>query len=201
MCAGHTASAPVLVRHLEQDGAAVRQGLQIITESLLLFARECIRIGVDGFYASTQGGEHARFSDPRLFTEHVMPFDLALMRETQHACLFNILHVCDYVAPYADLTPFLKYPGHIVSTSPHLTTGAVSLREQARLFARPIMGGLERKGVIASGSVAGIRQAVRDVLHDAPDRFILGADCTLPGDAPWENIRTAIAAAHEHRPA
>ena len=41
-----------------------------------------------------------------------------------------------------------------------------------------------------------IQAAVQQVLRDAPERFILGADCTLPGDIGWDNIRTAIATAH-----
>lgn len=196
MCAGHTASRELLVQHFEQDGDAVKQGLRIITESLLVFVRECIRLGVDGFYASTQGGEAGRPSDARLFKECVMPFDLTLMREINQACRFNILHICDYVAPYADLAPFLDYPGHVVNCNPHLTTGALSLREIARMFGRPVMGGMDRKGVIVSGGQDEIRRAVGDVLDAAPERFILGADCTLPNDIAWENIRTAIATAH-----
>jgi uroporphyrinogen decarboxylase len=35
-------------------------------------------------------------------------------------------------------------------------------------------------------------------LQDAPERFILGADCTLPGDVDWDNIKTAIATAHDY---
>jgi len=37
------------------------------------------------------------------------------------------------------------------------------------------------------------------VLNDASRPFILGADCTLPGDIKWENIRAAIDAAHAHK--
>jgi uroporphyrinogen decarboxylase len=44
-----------------------------------------------------------------------------------------------------------------------------------------------------------IREEVRRVLAQGADRQILGADCTLPGDIDWENIRTAIAAAHDYR--
>ena len=33
----------------------------------------------------------------------------------------------------------------------------------------------------------------------APERFVLGADCTVPGEGRWEGIRTAIAAAHAYR--
>ena len=61
------------------------------------------------------------------------------------------------------------------------------------------MGGLERKGVIATGNAEAIRQAVGAVLADSPERFILAADCTVPGDTPWENLKTAIDAAHQYR--
>jgi uroporphyrinogen decarboxylase len=58
------------------------------------------------------------------------------------------------------------------------------------------MGGLERKGVIATGGAKAIRQAVGAVLRDSPERFILAADCTVPSETPWENLKTAIEAAH-----
>jgi uroporphyrinogen decarboxylase len=58
------------------------------------------------------------------------------------------------------------------------------------------MGGLDRKGVIAAGDHEAIRQAVTDLLTEAPDRFILGADCTGPSETPWEHLKTAIDAAH-----
>jgi uroporphyrinogen decarboxylase len=199
MCAGHTVGRPVLVKHIEEDGEAVRKGLDAITESLLGFVGECRRLGVDGFYASTQGGEKGTFRDPSLFGKHVTPYDLRLMKEIDETCRFNILHVCDYEAPYADLAPFLGYPGHVVSCSPRLTTGEVSLGDLARLFGRPIMGGMDRKGVIATGTDEEIRRAATDVLRAAPDRFILGADCTVPGDTRWEGLRAAIAAAHAFR--
>jgi len=53
-------------------------------------------LGVDGFYASTQGGEAGTFRDPRLFGRYVTPYDLRLMKEIDETCRFNILHVCDY---------------------------------------------------------------------------------------------------------
>jgi uroporphyrinogen decarboxylase len=200
MLAGQTASRELLVRHFEQDAAAVTLGMRAITESLLLFVRECVRLGVDGFYASTQGGEAGSPGDARFFKECIMPADLTVMREINETCRFNILHICDYVAPYADLSPFLAYPGHIVNCNPRLTTGALSLREVSRMFGRPVMGGMDRKGVIVSGTADEIRRAAREVLDAAPERFILGADCTLPETIAWENIRTAIAAAHARGP-
>ena len=66
------------------------------------------------------------------------------------------------------------------------------------MFARPCMGGLDRHGRIVAGSEADIGRAVAEALSQASRPFILGADCTLPSDIKWDNIRTAIAAAHAH---
>ncbi len=199
MCAGHTASQSLLTAHLHENPDQVRKGLEIITDSLMLFVKECIRLGVDGFYTSTQGGEAGRFKDPKVFPGYIKPFDLALMNEINKSCIFNILHVCDYNGPYDDLTPFLDYPGHVVNCNPRLTSGALTWNKISEMFKRPCMGGLDRHGVIVSGTKDEINNAVEQVLNEAPPPFILGADCTLPNNINWENISAAIDAAHGHK--
>ena len=81
MCAGHTTSLSLVTEHLQQDPESVKKGFEAITDSLMRFVKECVRIGVDGFYASTQGGEADQFRDASLFTRDVKPFDLVLMNE------------------------------------------------------------------------------------------------------------------------
>jgi uroporphyrinogen decarboxylase len=196
MCAGHTATRPLLATHLRENPEPVRKGLEAITDSLLAFVKDCIRLGVDGFYASTQGGEAGTFSDPRVFSESIRPFDLVLMNEINRSCRFNILHVCDYHGPYQDLSPYIDYPGHVVNCNPALTTGKLSWKEIAGVFRRPCMGGLDRHGTIVSGSREDITREVQQTLREVTGPFVLGADCTLPSDIKWENIRTAIEAAH-----
>ena len=71
--------------------------------------------------------------------------------------------------------------------------------EAADLFGRPYMGGLDRHGIIATGTQDEVRAAVLEVVRDAPERFFLAADCTLPADADWDNLKTAIATAHGYR--
>jgi uroporphyrinogen decarboxylase len=198
MLAMQLAGGVDLDHHLRENPEAVRQGLATMTENELTLVRGCMRAGVDGFYASTQGGEAFRFGDRSIFQRYIKPTDLAVWDEIK-GCAFNILHICDYVGGYDDLTPFLDYPGHVVNCS--LTLGDRGLRptEVAELFDRPYMGGLERKGVIATGSPAEIRTAVDNVLAEAPERFILAADCTVPSSTPWDNLKTAIDTAHRHR--
>lgn len=200
MFAGHAAgSEEVVTAHIQENPAAVRHGMEIITSSLLAFIKECARLGLDGFYTSTQGGESGRFADRALFDECIRPYDLAVMEEANRVCLFNILHVCDYRLPYSDLSPYVDYPGHVVSVPERLTGGKISARQAAGLFHRPVMGGLDRLGVIATGSREQAVQAVQEALSDAPERFILGADCTVPSDTSWDNLRAAISTAHAYR--
>jgi uroporphyrinogen decarboxylase len=197
MMAGQTATMPRLIEHLNSDPAAVRKGLEIITDSLLGFARECAFLGVDGFYTSTQGGETGRLADSGTFASSIKPYDLALMNEANRICSFNILHVCDYHLDYASFEPFLEYPGAVVNTPLKAGGNALTPKEVSAMFKRPYMGGLERKGVILNGTPSDIRLAVESVIAQAPPRFILGADCTVLDHTPWQNLKIAIDAAHE----
>jgi uroporphyrinogen decarboxylase len=97
------------------------------------------------------------------------------------------------------LTPFLDYPGHMVNCSLKLGEQTLRPTDVAEMFRRPFMGGMERKGVIATGSLDDIRQAAAGMLAEAPERFILAADCTVRSDTPWEHLRTAIDTAHQYR--
>lgn len=199
MCAGQTAGPETVTGHMKESPEEVKKGMEVITESLMLFVKGCIRAGVDGFYASTQGGESFRFDGPAPFTESIKPYDLAIMEEINRSTAFNILHICDYHGGYDDLSPFLDYPGDVVSCGLRIGSETMTPRQAASFFGRPYMGGMERKGVIATGSEEEIDKAVEDVLREAPDRFILGADCTVPDDTNWENLRTAISTAHWYR--
>ncbi len=67
MCAGHSVTSQLVTEHLKQDPDSVKKGLEIITDSVMIFLKECIKLGVDGFLAPTQGNEAFRFQDPNIF--------------------------------------------------------------------------------------------------------------------------------------
>ena len=197
MCAGQTAGGQATITaHIKEDPEKVKKGIEIITESMMIFVKGCIEVGVDGFYASTQGGESDRFADPALFATCVKPYDLTIMGEINRACIFNVLHVCDYHGGYSDLTTFLNYPGDVVNCSLKLGARTMTPQEVSDMFGRPYMGGMDRHGIIVSGSADEIRQAAEGILAQASEKFFLAADCTLPSDIDWNNIKTAIATAH-----
>lgn len=198
MWAKQTAGAAVVERHLREDPAAVQKGLAILTENVLTLLRACRRLGIDGFYVSTQGGEAGRFAGTEIFQRYIQPTDRAVWDEVQ-GCAFNVLHVCDYDAGYADYAPFVDYPGQVVNCSLKLGEKALTPRSAAALFGRPFMGGLERLGVLATGGPADARRAAEAVLAQAPERFLLAADCTVPAETSWDNLRAAVDAAHQFR--
>ena len=184
-----------MMQHLADNPDAVAKGLEIMTENVCRLVAACKRAGVDGFYASTQGGETFRFGDTDIFRTTIKPTDLAVWDAIgQTEC--SILHVCDYQGPYDDLSPFLDYPGHIVNCSLEVGDRTLLPIEAATLFNRPFMGGMQRKGVIATGSKAEIQAAAAAVMAAAPERFILASDCTVPAETPWANLRAAIDVAH-----
>ena len=36
------------------------------------------------------------------------------------------------------------------------------------------------------------------LIEQAPSRFILAADCTVPNETPWDNLKLAIDTAHAY---
>jgi uroporphyrinogen decarboxylase len=198
MWATHLVGAELVAAHLKEKPEAVVKGLAIMIENVLKLVRACQRAGVDGFYVATQGGEAFRFPDTDIFEKYIKPTDLAVWAEIQ-TCSFNILHICDYEGGYADLTSFLDYPGHVVNCNLKLREQTLTAREVSEQFRRPFMGGLDRKGIIATGTPETIQQTVTGVLAKAPERFILGADCTIPNNTPWEHLKIAIDVAHQYQ--
>ena len=119
------------------------------------------------------------------------------MKECNTDTKLNILHICDYEGSYDDLTRFTSYPGQIVNAPIEVNGKPFSLKDCERLFKRPVMGGLYRKGTILEGSKEQVAKEVKTLKHDlAGKRFILGADCTVLPKTPMDNIRTAIQTSH-----
>ncbi|HWB59968.1 MAG TPA: uroporphyrinogen decarboxylase family protein [Chthoniobacteraceae bacterium] len=189
-----------LVKHVQQDPDAVCRGMENITLSLQNFTQAATRLGADGFYMCTQGGETDRIADRALFEKTIKAYDMMLYKQVGELTTYNIMHICDYEGKYQGFEPrFHDYPGNVVNV-PLTTDGKPYTPKQAAgLFQRPIMGGLDRLGVLATGTPDQVRQATLEVLKNAPPNFILGADCTVDSKTPLENLQTAIRTAHEYR--
>jgi len=189
-----------LKAHAKEDPDAVAKGIEKIVQSILYYIRESIKLGVDGFYISSQGGDVKNFDDGPLFDKLIAPFDKAVLTEASNISLVNILHICDYGSTYKSLKPFVSYPGSIINPPIKLSDGSdVHAKDVQALFGRPVFGGLDRLGTIATGSPEAIKKEIDAVLKDASPNFLLGADCTVDGGTPHQNLRAAIDYAHDWR--
>ena len=171
--------------------------LDCYASSLQWLVRECVAIGIEGFYMTCQGGEMKYYDIPDFYGRFIRPSDLSVMNYCVERARMNILHICDWEGVYDDLTRYADYPGQIVNTPIDLNGTRFTLADGVALFGgRPVLGGLERKGIILSGSAADVAAAASKAIADGPrGKVMLGAECTV-SDAPMANIHAAILTAH-----
>lgn len=189
--------AKTVVEYAKTEPERVKKALEYFTEALIGYVKACKAIGVDGFYTPTQGGEMKFYEVPAFFETFVRPYDLRVMEECNAGTQLNILHICDYEGKYDDLTRFLSYPGQIVNAPCEVGGKAFSLQECGKLFKRPVMGGLYRKGTILKGNPEEVAKEIKALKKSQKGKStIIGADCTILPQTPIENIRTAIRTSH-----
>jgi uroporphyrinogen decarboxylase len=186
---GNHASGDLVTSHLRVATHDVSLGLAAIAESLAGFAQACIETGASGIYYSAQGGEEDRFTEDQ-FLEFIKPHDLTVLEAVRGRGEFNVLHVCrDRVR----LHLYADYPSHAVNWA--ATKHNPSLAQGRDIFRRTVIGGLDDRGVIATGPREEIQTAVQAVIRDfGPTGLIIGADCTVPTDIPLDHIRAAVEA-------
>ena len=186
----------------EENPAAFGKAIKNLSLSIENYLRAARKRGADGFYVSSQGGDGNSLS-PELWNNYVRQWDKHVAEVAAEIGEVNILHICDYGTPFKNaeaLYAFADYPASIINVPLNFSDGStLNLKEAQCRFGRPIFGGLERLGVIANGTLEEAKAEVDKVLENASPNFILGADCTIPGDTDWEKLRAVIDYAHTWR--
>lgn len=187
---------------IEEDPKAFGKAIKNLSLSIENYLRSARKHGADGFYVSSQGGD-GNTIPTKIWKEQIREWDKHVSEVANEIGLINILHICDYGTPYKNaeaLYEYADYPASIINVPLKFSDGStLNLKEAQKRFGRPIFGGLERLGVIAKGSIEEAKAEVDKVLKDASPNFILGADCTVPGDTDWEKLRAVIDYAHTWR--
>ena len=187
---------------IEEDPKAFGQAIKNLSLSIENYLRSARKHGADGFYVSSQGGD-GNTIPTKIWKEQIREWDKHVSEVANEIGLINILHICDYGTPYKNaeaLYEYADYPASIINVPLKFSDGStLNLKEAQKRFGRPIFGGLERLGVISKGTLEEAKAEVDKVLKDAAPNFILGADCTVPGDTDWEKLRAVIDYAHTWR--
>ena len=180
-----------LVAHFREAPKAVQAGFRAIAEGLAALTQASLQAGAHGIYYAALGGEQALFTADE-FAELIEPLDRAVLDAAREASAFNILHICK---DHVDLRRYANYQPQVVNWAVH--EGNPPLIEGRELFpASTLLGGLDdRAGVLVSGTGPELETAVAAAIEEMGiERFILGADCTLPTEISYQRIRQAVRA-------
>lgn len=193
---GYERVREMFCEHLREDKKPVLEAWKRITDGMCQLARAYYELGLDGLYYAALGAEKRYFTDDE-FTECIAAFDKEILRASKEAGAVNFLHMCkdglemERYASYADLADVVNWG--VYETD-------FSLEEGKKLFpGKTIMGGLQnRKGVMVDGTLEELKEASKAVIRSfGKEGFILGADCTLPTEIPYERVRAVTEAARE----
>lgn len=184
----------------EQNPAIVKHVLDVIADDQIKVIKELrAQTDIDGIYYSTQSIQDPRADNHKFFAEITEPVDLKVQNAINQEFEVNILHICGFDGAVNHLEWFTNYPLQVINWA--TKADGYTLGEGKKLFGdRVVLGGFDnsRKGILYSGSKEEIQSYVRDLLFEAGTKgVILGADCTVPRDIPYEHLNWAIEAAHE----
>ena len=73
------------------------------------------------------------------------------------------------------------------------------LHHAQAVFKRPILGGLDHRGVLINGTLEEVYAQVDKVLSEGPQNLILGANCTVPDSTDSKRLRAVVEYAHNWR--
>lgn len=179
-----------LAAFIKEDKAAVIQALAVLAQNAALLARAVISEGgADGIYLSVQTIQDASVG-PDLYHEVIAPAELSVLTAANAAGGKNILHVCGYEGARNNLSLFANYPAAAVNFAS--VVEGVSLAEGKKIFGgKAVIGGFAntKDGILYKGTKEEVQAETRRLLSEAGRTgIILGADCTIPKDIPFERL-------------
>ncbi|GHU01088.1 uroporphyrinogen decarboxylase [Spirochaetia bacterium] len=189
----------LVMAHAKEAPDLVAAAVKGIAEAQTEWAAGFMEAGADGLFYAAQFSEPGRFTRPE-WNRLVSAGDVMVMKAAESRGGKNILHICGEPEYQFQTNPawYSGYSFSIVNWSVKDT--GLSLEDGKKLFGnRPVLGGMNHKGNILSGTDVSIAEEVRAVIKSLGSigGFILGADCTIQGEGiSHDRIRAAVDAAH-----
>ena len=187
--AKNLAGGDKLLIHMRKNPDALRQGLEIITETTIRFVEEALKTGIDGVFYAVQHAQNGLMSHEE-FDTFGKAYDLRVL-EAARGLWLNLLHLhgSDVMFDIAAEYPVAVVNWHDRETAPSLSDGLGR-------FKGALCGGLRQWDTMVLGTPDRVKAEAEDALRQTGGRrFILGTGCVLPITAPFGNIQAARRAA------
>lgn len=174
-----------LLVHMRRYPAAVKAGLETITQTTNRFIRLALKTGIDGIFYAVQHASYA-FMSVESYNEFGRPYDLRLFEALEGSdAWFNLLHLHGNDVMFDQLTdyPVQAWNWHDQETPPTLAEGK-------RKVSGAVVGGLRQWETMLRGDPDSVRAEAQAAIDETGGRgFILGTGCVTPISAPWANLR------------
>jgi uroporphyrinogen decarboxylase len=171
---------------------ALKQGLDIITETTIDFTKECIAEGATGiFFGIGGGGRIWKDLTKAQLEEYVLGYDKKVLESVN--CPIKFMHICSTPAGNAQNQGlmeegwFKKYPVDCINWDAHEYTW---LDKGKKIYGDKfaICGGLNRISTLRKGTPLQVELEVKKAIEDVgKGGFLLGPGCTVYQDMPRKN--------------
>lgn len=163
------------------------EGLAVIADSILAFARACLQDGADGLFFATQCASYRMLNA----TEHLrfgVRYDRQVIDGVKSQAKFIMLHLHGNDVIFDQV---LEYPVEMVNW--HDRRSDLDLAGAARRFGGLVAGGLNEAATLPNGPIQAIKSEVRDaVTRMGGRRLMIAPGCVIPIATPESHYRAVI---------
>lgn len=177
----------VLFAHLRQHPEALEAGLRTITDTTIAFGEAALAAGAHGFFFATQLATTDLLT-PAEYERFGRRYDLEFFAALKGKAKLNMFHLHGENVMF-DLAA--AYPVEMLNWHDRLT--APTLKEALGRFKGALVGGVEERGLLVSGSDAEVRAQVRDAIgQTGGQRLVVGPGCVCGVAAPQQNLKAVL---------
>lgn len=184
-------SDELVMAHLRENPEAVSYALDVIAEdNSTLCELMMTEAGCDGVYYCVQGGEKDRMT-AETYRTYITPSDKSVLSHANKFSPYNILHCCGWAGIPNRLENWQDYPAKVINWAVFIENMDL-VRGRAFFDGKTVLGGCDNRkgGVLYTGTKQQVQTFVRSLAasFDSDTGYMIGADCTLPGDIGIERI-------------
>ena len=181
----------LVMDHLRREPEAIAYALDVIAEDCCTLSELLMTdAGIDGIYYCVQGGEKNRFT-PEEYRRLITPTDKRVLEHANRFSDTNVLHCCGWAGIPNRLENWQDYPAKVINWAVFVENMDL-VRGRAFFGGKTVLGGCDNRkgGVLYTGTKQQVQTFVRSLAasFDSDTGYMIGADCTLPGDIGIERI-------------
>ena len=180
-----------VLKDMKENPDALKKGLDVITETIIDFAKACVDAGASGIFFGIGGnGRIWKDLDKKQLETYALAYDKRVLDAVKAP--IKLLHICSTPAGNPEKLMeegwFKKYPVTAINWASHAWTPVKKGKEiYGDKFC--ICGGLDHESVLRKGTPKQVEEAVKKAIDEGAEGggFMLGPGCTIFQDTPFAN--------------